>query len=237
MWSAIAPKCLTKKETNMPMETVILEKTIIKLGTLLALGFGQAGTQIIAQNMASSSSAGVNAMVGGQRVECIFGVAKITNFAIATEVLQTKVMTFVNQIAEIVHGVVDEFHGAPNKNNGADFLLIWRTHSATSSKEQRKMVDMSMLAFTKIVGVINRSPTLADYRYHPGLQQRHFGRVCLTFGLHCGWAIEGAIGSEFKIDASYLSPNVNMASRIEAATKQFDISILISHWLIELCTK
>ena len=34
---------------------------------------------------------------------------------------------------------------------------------------------------------------------------------------HCaaGWAIEGAIGSEYKIDASYLSPHVNMASRLE----------------------
>ena len=26
---------------------------------------------------------------------------------------------------------------------------------------------------------------------------------------------QGAIGSEFKIDASYLSPNVNMAARLE----------------------
>lgn len=26
---------------------------------------------------------------------------------------------------------------------------------------------------------------------------------------------KGAIGSDFKIDASYLSPNVNMASRLE----------------------
>ena len=33
-------------------------------------------------------------------------------------------------------------------------------------------------------------------------------------------AIEGAIGSKHKIDASYLSPHVNMASRLEAATKQ-----------------
>jgi class 3 adenylate cyclase len=32
----------------------------------------------------------------------------------------------------------------------------------------------------------------------------------------------------FKIDASYLSPNVNMASRLEAATKQFGVPILIS---------
>ena len=50
----------------------------------------------------------------------------------------------------------------------------------------------------------------------------------MGFGLHVGWAIEGAIGSEYKIDASYLSPNVNMASRLEAATKQFGTSILMS---------
>lgn len=50
----------------------------------------------------------------------------------------------------------------------------------------------------------------------------------MGFGLHIGWAIEGAIGSNFKIDASYLSPNVNMASRLEAATKQFGTSILLS---------
>lgn len=31
-------------------------------------------------------------------------------------------------------------------------------------------------------------------------------------GLHYGWAIEGTIGSNHKVDASYLSPNVNMAS-------------------------
>ncbi len=39
-------------------------------------------------------------------------------------------------------------------------------------------------------------------------------QVKMGFGLHIGWAIEGAIGSEYKIDASYLSPNVNMASRL-----------------------
>jgi len=32
----------------------------------------------------------------------------------------------------------------------------------------------------------------------------------MSFGLHLGWAIEGAIGSYFKIDVSYLSPNVNL---------------------------
>jgi class 3 adenylate cyclase len=58
----------------------------------------------------------------------------------------------------------------------------------------------------------------------------------MGFGLHIGWAIEGAIGSEYKIDASYLSPNVNMASRLEAATKQFGVHILISEDLYQMST-
>ena len=37
-------------------------------------------------------------------------------------------------------------------------------------------------------------------------------KVNLSIGLHKGWAIEGAIGSSKKIDVSYLSPNVNIAS-------------------------
>jgi class 3 adenylate cyclase len=41
----------------------------------------------------------------------------------------------------------------------------------------------------------------------------------MGFGLHLGWAIEGMIGSSFKIEASYLSPNVNIAARLQNATK------------------
>jgi class 3 adenylate cyclase len=35
-------------------------------------------------------------------------------------------MVFVNEIAEIVHGLVDRFSGAPNKNIGDAFLLVWK---------------------------------------------------------------------------------------------------------------
>lgn len=59
------------------------------------------------------------------------------------------------------------------------------------------------------------------YREEKALNDR-LGRqykVRMGFGLHYGWAIEGTIGSVYKIDASYLSPNVNIAARLEAATK------------------
>jgi len=133
-------------------------------------------------------------------------------------------MTFVNQIAEIIHGVVNAFNGCANKNNGDTFLLMWRTSGARvedSAELTSKFADMSMMAFAKILGAVHRAPVLAAYQAHPLLQQR-LGtntRVNLTFGLHSSWVIEGAVGSEFKIDASYLSPNVSLASSIEAATK------------------
>ncbi|KAF1317998.1 Parafibromin-like protein, partial [Globisporangium splendens] len=44
---------------------------------------------------------------------------------------------------------------------------------------------------------------------------------------------EGAIGSKYKIDASYLSPNMNMAARLEAATGQFDVPMLLSEWFVD----
>lgn len=225
-----------RKKTQEPMETVILEKTIIKLGSLLALGFGEAGANIIGDNMKGADSAGVNAMVPGVRVECIIGIVRIRDFSTATEVLQAKIMTFVNQIAEIVHGVVDEYHGAANKNNGDMFLIIWRLESMDNLKK-RRMAEMSIVAMSKILGSLHSSALLASYREHPGLQQRLGSdcRVNLNIGLHCGWAIEGAVGSEFKIDASYLSPNVSIAISIERSTQMYGVAFILAQTIIELC--
>ena len=44
----------------------------------------------------------------------------------------------------------------------------------------------------------------------------------------CWMGNRGAIGSRWhKVDASYLSPHVNIAARLEAATKQYGVSMLI----------
>jgi class 3 adenylate cyclase len=230
-----------KADQTEMFETVILEKTIIKLGWLLSLVFGEAGAGIVSHNMGSgcSETAGVNAMIAGKRVECIIGHARIRDFSTATEVLQGKVMTFVNQVAEIVHGVVDQHHGAANQNNGNTFLLIWRIPDGMDSEKVSKLGNMSLVAFAKIFGAIHRSPVLATYRGHPGLQQRLGSnhKVSMTFGLHAGWAIEGAVGSEFKIDASYLSPNVSIAESLERATKQYGVNFLTSQAVTRLCRK
>ena len=113
-----------KEKKEGPYETVILEQTIIKIGALLALGFGEAGAKIIADNMANTGD--VDPMIPGNKVVAIFGFCDIREFTDTTEILQEEVMLFVNEIAEIVHGIVDSYSGAANKNIGDAFLLVWK---------------------------------------------------------------------------------------------------------------
>jgi class 3 adenylate cyclase len=68
----------------------------------------------------------LNPIQAGRRVHAVFGFCDIRNFTDSTEILQTKVMTFVNQIAEITHTCVNKFGGAANKNIGDAFLLVWK---------------------------------------------------------------------------------------------------------------
>ena len=97
------------------------------------------------------------------------------------------------------------------------------------SEENQQQADLSLFSFIKVLANINKLQTFLEYRKDEKLNERmpNFA-VKMGFGLHQGWAIEGAIGSFFKIDASYLSCNVNMASRLEYATKQYGVPILLS---------
>ncbi|CAD8081120.1 unnamed protein product [Paramecium primaurelia] len=224
-------------------ETVKIENTIVKIGTLLALGFGDAGTEIIRINMKKQGD--VDPMLPGIKKVAIYGFCDIRNFTDATEVLQEDVMVFVNNIGDIVHTMVDRYMGAANKNIGDAFLLVWKTRPETYSFEEDNVIwhdkqyistlsDCALISFMKIQCKINREPKILAYRQDKRLQARMDNyKVKIGFGLHMGWGIEGAIGSNYKIDASYLSPNVNMASRLEAATKQYGVPILISEQLYE----
>lgn len=70
---------------------------IIKTGALLAVGFGEAGANIIAENMRKGEA--VNPLIPGNKMVGIFGFCDIRNFTDMTEILQERVMLFVNDIA------------------------------------------------------------------------------------------------------------------------------------------
>jgi len=91
---------------------------------------------------------------------------------------------------------------------------------------------MSVVSFVLLIAALAKSRKMIKYNTHKGLQER-LGKVTpytvkLGLGLHLGYSIEGAIGSYYKIDASYLSPHAKMAERLETATKPFAVPMLIS---------
>jgi class 3 adenylate cyclase len=101
------------------------------------------------------------------------------------------------------------------------------------------LADMALIAYCKIIAELNRSKEILAYRNEPRLTMNgtHEFKIRMGFGLHAGWAIEGAVGSLQKVDATYLSPHVNMAARLESSSKQYGVPILVSQNFFDLMTE
>eukprot|EP01065_Artemidia_motanka_P020808 TRINITY_DN24836_c1_g1_i1.p1 TRINITY_DN24836_c1_g1~~TRINITY_DN24836_c1_g1_i1.p1 ORF type:complete len:1291 (+),score=371.94 TRINITY_DN24836_c1_g1_i1:72-3944(+) len=108
-------------------EMGLLIRAIKKLGALIQVGFGEAGAEVVSQNLQHGD---LFTMLPGRNVQAIFSFCDIRNFTQATEVLRQDVMFFVNSVAQIVHGTVGECGGQPNKNIGDAFLSVWRLGDA-----------------------------------------------------------------------------------------------------------
>jgi hypothetical protein len=114
----------------------VLDEAITKIGTLLVLGFGEAGSFIVAQNL--SQFGDIKSKVKGNKTNAIFGFCDIRKFTDTTEALQERVMLFTNDIAKIVHGITVEYLGIPNKNIGDAFLIVWKLPKIQGVNESEK---------------------------------------------------------------------------------------------------
>ena len=243
----------TNSNKNNLYEINIVKAAIIKISALLAIGFGEAGGDILKKNLSSNHE--LNIKLKGKKKMAIFSFCDIRDFNQINLALEEKTMLFVNEIAEIVHSSVDRFKGATNKNIGDSFLSVWkfpnnikRRKGSTLKKDNLLEIDpfnpkigiiadCSVLACLRIILKINKNINILAYRHNQDILKRipNF-KLTMGFGLHLGYGIEGTIGSNYKIEASYLSPNVNIAARLETATRQFGVSLLISGVLYEKLT-
>lgn len=54
-------------------------------------------------------------------------------------------------------------------------------------------------------------------------------KVKLSMGLHLGWAFEGAIGTQYKIDAGYISNDISMSFVLSEISKNLDCPPILSN--------
>merc|ERR1712166_597859 len=111
-------------------------------------------------------------------------------------------------------------------------LCMWRASELGTAKS----AEGALKAVEEAMAVVNNHKELKSLIDNCSeLQRRSPGfKVQLKAGLQSGWVIEGAVGSSHKIDASYLSPHVNMTARIETATFQYGVEIMVSEVLYKL---
>jgi len=88
----------------------------------------------------------------------------------------------------------------------------------------------ALLGFLKVLVALKRDKKLQSLCADPRLQGENGEpfELHMRFGLHAGWAIEGAVGSRHKVDATYLSPHVNLAARMETAATQYGVPVLMT---------
>ena len=245
-------------EEDENYEVTVIKSAIIKISALLAIGFGDAGGEIIQKNLSNNQD--LNPRLKGKKKTAIFCFCDIRQFEKINLALEEKTILFINKIAEIVHSSVDKFKGSTNKNIGESFLSVWKFYNEIKINEGKInektikkdnlleidptnekigiIADCSVLSCLRIILKINKNLDILSYREDENILKKipNF-KVNMGFGLHMGYGIEGAVGSTYKIDASYLSPNVNIAARLETATRQFNLNILISGVLYNLLTQ
>ena len=235
-------------------EVKVIMNAIIKISALLAMSVGEAGGQIIHKNLSSTLELHLHSR--GKKKTAIFGFCNIRNFEEINLALEEKTIPLINQIADIVHTSVDRYRGNTNKNIGDCFLNVWKFYNTSNIKNNFEKLkrdnlldidpinpqisitaDCSVLAYLRCILKINKNRNILQYRKNKKLNKviPNF-KINMGFGLHLGYGIEGPVGSVFKMEASYLSPNVNIAARLETATKQFGVSLLISGKLYNICT-
>ena len=137
-----------------------LMSTILRIGSLMKVGFGSAGVEIIRKHLEKGSKS-IKLSQAGSTVSCIFLFCDIRQFTDATECLQEEVFVFTNKIAAVVHSICNAHGGSANKNIGDAFLLSWllkdeapkrrgRMDSVFEKIKRGTMADKALLSVVKI---------------------------------------------------------------------------------------
>ncbi len=108
-------------------------------------------------------------------------------------------------------------------------------HHSSELYASKRQADKALLSVVKICIALYH-----EYFFLEGLSEgsiralrKKFAKrpgnlVQLGFGLHAGKAVEGAIGSQKKLDATYLSEAVELAEFLESSTKKYGATVLMS---------
>jgi adenylate cyclase len=141
-----------------------------------------------------------------------------------------KLMNELNQhFTPLVQALKD--HGAYADNYVGDLVmaLFGAPVAATSPRHDVYNAVAAARAFVRLIDERNCA------RRASGLEPIEVG-----IGLHCGEAVVGnlgTLGKQSKIHYTAIGDTVNIASRIESKTRQYDVPLLVSEEVVQICSR
>merc|ERR1719240_636517 len=134
---AANPAYQLEKIEKVRYETDALKLSLAKIATMLQVGFGEAGNDLVAENLKRGDT--VDPMVPGRKLLGAYGFCIIDEYEEVLECLSEEILPFTNSAADIVHSAVRENGGQPNRNLGEAFLCVWKPESVREDASQDEL--------------------------------------------------------------------------------------------------
>jgi len=158
-------------------------------------------------------------LTGEERQVCVMFV-DIRDFSnLAAAKLPGEIVEYLNELFGPMIHIVNEHGGIVNKFLGDGFMAVFGAPS-----EDPKLARNAVACARAILSSTDRLVAAGE-----------IPPTRLGIGLHVGVAVTGNVGSEQRKEYTVIGDTVNVAARIEQATKQFRAQLLVSDAVAEQC--
>ncbi len=156
-------------------------------------------------------------LVSPKELEATIFFSDIRDFTTISEKMGSpnKLISMLNTYMTPMVDTIVEHKGTIDKFIGDAIMAYWNAPIETDNH-----ADKAVQAAIKQINLLETVNQVIQKKYDVTL---HIG-----IGLHTGQVTAGDMGSEGRSDYTVIGDNVNLASRIEGLTKQYDVKILIS---------
>ncbi len=167
--------------------------------------------------------AGYVAILAGRRRELTILFSDLRGFTSMTEQADSvQLVSELNEYLREMTHVLTEHDGILDKFIGDAVMAVWGSFTPKPEQDARNAV-LTALGMHRALDALNvrrRERGLPDF--------------AMGVGINHGEAIVGDIGSEQQTNFTAIGDSVNLASRLESATKEYGVDTLISESMVAL---
>jgi len=159
--------------------------------------------------------------LGGEEVEAAVMFCDIRSFTPLSERLSPpELVEFLNAYFAAITPAIAQQRGVINKFIGDAVMAVYTPQLGSE--------DYAADAVRSALGMRR---ALAEFNASIGGENK----VCFGIGIHAGSLVAGNVGTAARLEYTFIGDTVNIASRVESKTKDFNTDILVTKNVMDMC--